>query len=648
MNEVKRILAPTDFCRCGEAALEHACWLAEQFGAELHLLHVVPARSGLTWGRVEEGDRVQQARRRLDSLPDPDVQRNLEIRRDVRQGAPAKEITQYAKEHDIHLIVMSAAARRERDQSLDVKQMEKVARAAPCPVMAVPELGSVITRSLVEQGARVLQRHFGSEVRGEHLQTRTSLIAELVESLHIDERFAQGLCGELEHRHVLVWSEPSPSTNGDEELLPATPTGSWRIYPEALRLDDEEEADERLITFHAENEAAGETAPALNLLRRAVAARATDVHIDPYGQGEMRVRFRIDGQMEEFCRLHPHVGVPLIQQILIMAELNIADRFQPREGRLRLPRAFASWQVRVTTAPVPEGEAVALRLLSRDRLLRPLSDWGLSTDSFSAVYRMLHQQAGLVLATGPAGAGKTTTVYSMLNLLISEQRNVVSIEDPVELTVPFMRQINVEERHGVTMSSGLSTILRMDPDVIFVGEIRDAATARTAIQAANSGKFVFSTLHTRNVAATVTALRDLGIDNSSLGGNLTGVISQRLVRKLCVHCRVKSPINVHERAAFEQEGLEPPEELPRPRKCPHCRNTGYHERTGVFEAVLIDRSVAEAVNHGASEHEIHEMLRERGTPTIFGDALFKTLEGITSLEEAQRVCRIGETPPVLK
>jgi nucleotide-binding universal stress UspA family protein len=176
MNEIRRILTPTDFCRAGEAALELACWLADHFDAELHVLHVDPPRSGLTWGRVEEGDRVQQARRRLDSLPDPDVARSLSILRVVRQGSPAKEIAAYAKEQEIDLIVMPAAARREKQQSLDARVMEKVALAAPCPVMAAPERGSVITRSLIEDGARALARNFGNELRGEQTETRSSLV----------------------------------------------------------------------------------------------------------------------------------------------------------------------------------------------------------------------------------------------------------------------------------------------------------------------------------------------------------------------------------------------------------------------------------------------------------------------------------------
>ncbi|MBW3600480.1 MAG: Flp pilus assembly complex ATPase component TadA, partial [Planctomycetes bacterium] len=451
MNDIRRILTPTDFCRAGDAALELACWLAEHFRAELHVLHAAPPRGGFAWGRAEEEDRGQQARRRLDALPDPDRAAGLVIHRDVREGPPAKVISEYAKEHEIDLIVMPAAARRDKQQSLDARVLEKVSLAAPCPVMGVPELGSVITRSLVEDGARALQRNFGNELRGEHAETRASLVNELAAALHLEEQFAQGLCGELEQRHVLVWSEPTPSTNGeptDEGTQGGSPAGSWRIYPAALHLEDEEEGDD--VLFPDETELSGDKAPALNLLRRAIAARATDIHIDPCGGGEVRIRFRIDGHVEEFCRVHPHVGHPLVLQLMTMADINVTERFHPREGRLKLPGSFADWQVRITVAPVPGGDAVALRLLSRARLLRPMSDWGLSRESFSAVYRMLHQQAGLVLATGPAGAGKTTTVYSMLNVLLNEERNVISIEDPVELTVPFMRQLNVDDRHEVT------------------------------------------------------------------------------------------------------------------------------------------------------------------------------------------------------
>jgi general secretion pathway protein E len=315
----------------------------------------------------------------------------------------------------------------------------------------------------------------------------------------------------------------------------------------------------------------------------------------------------------------------------------------PWEGRLRLPPFLHDVQVRIAVAPLPAGDAVTMRILSHEQILRPMSDWGLSQSAFSMVYRILHQGSGLTLVTGPTGAGKTTTVYSMLNILAEDKRNVVSIEDPIEYETAFVRQLAVTERHGLTMSAGVAILLRMDPDVIFVGEIRDVKTAHLAMQAANSGKYVFSTLHTRDVAATITALRDLEVDNRSLAANLAGIINQRLVRRLCT-CARRTAVSDYEREVIAEAGLTAPGELRRPRGCVKCRQTGYHGRTGVFEALVLDGPTAEAVTRGASEAELRQELRRMGAPTLRIDALKKALEGITSFDEAQRIAHMSAAP----
>jgi type II secretory ATPase GspE/PulE/Tfp pilus assembly ATPase PilB-like protein len=324
----------------------------------------------------------------------------------------------------------------------------------------------------------------------------------------------------------------------------------------------------------------------------------------------------------------------LIQQFKILANLDIAEPFEPKEGRLQLPAAMTGIEVRLTTAPVEGGTALALRILGRDRVLMSLEGLGLSRGARDAVEAMLRSGAGLVLVTGPTGSGKTTTIYSLLNLLATGGRNIVSIEDPVEFRLPFLRQLAVDPRHHLTMTSGLRTILRMDPDIVFVSEIRDVEAAEIAMRAASSGRFVFTTLHTRDVSSTVTALRDLHIDNRSLADNMTGIISQRLLRRLCPRCSIRSPIGEPEAETFRSEGLAPPPELGRAVGCPHCRGTGYRDRIGVYEAALAAGPVAEAIQEGASERELREALRSSGTPSLLADSLQKVSEGVTSLEEA--------------
>jgi type II secretory ATPase GspE/PulE/Tfp pilus assembly ATPase PilB-like protein len=222
----------------------------------------------------------------------------------------------------------------------------------------------------------------------------------------------------------------------------------------------------------------------------------------------------------------------------------------------------------------------------------------------------------------------------MLRLLDNGARNLMSIEDPVEYRVPAIRQMSVDVKHGMTMTRGLRTLLRMDPDVVFIGEIRDVEAMEIALRAASSGKYVFSTLHTRDVASTVTALRDLNADNLSLGGNLKGIVSQRLMRRVCRECCGRSELSEPERNSFLAEGVEPPQMLPRPNGCPHCRNTGFRGRIGVFEAVRTTGDIAEAIQRGTAEDELRRMIRSAGTTSLMADALAKVCDGVTSLQEA--------------
>ena len=371
----------------------------------------------------------------------------------------------------------------------------------------------------------------------------------------------------------------------------------------------------------------------IELLRRAIQWRATDVHIDTVGPDRVWIRFRVDGKLRTFCHLEQNLAGPLLMQLKLMADLDTTQTFEPLEARLKLPPTLQEFEVRVTIVPACEGDAVALRLLKHEVVPRPLGALGMSEATRASVEAMLQQRPGLVLVTGPTGTGKTTTVYAMLQALGAGDHNIVSIEDPVEYRVPGIRQINVNSRHNLTLTRGLRTLLRMDPDVVFIGEIRDVEALEIAMRASSSGRYVFSTLHTRDVASTVTALRDLHADNYSLAANLTGIVSQRLIRRLCPACRVAVPITSEQQAVFLADELEPPDVIYQPAGCPACKQSGYFDRVGIFEAVVTNSDIMVAVQLGAAEDELRRVIRATQFRSLRYDALTKVRDGITSLDE---------------
>jgi type II secretory ATPase GspE/PulE/Tfp pilus assembly ATPase PilB-like protein len=403
------------------------------------------------------------------------------------------------------------------------------------------------------------------------------------------------------------------------------------VMVKANMLDVEHVQDEADIKYEDLKQS---DSPALDLLTRAISLRATDIHIDPLEEDQFGVRFRIDGTVAAYCQVDVSIAEHLMQQYLTLARLDNAESFRPREGRLILPASMHDFEARVTTTPVAGGRAMALRIFSKENVYLPLESLGFSTTGLESVKKVLQGGEGLVLVTGPTGSGKTTTVYSMLETYGGTNNNMVSIEDPVEFDVPFVRQVNVDERHGVTMTSGLKTILRMDPDIVFVGEIRDAENADIAFRAAGSGQFVFSTLHTRDVASTFTGLRDLGMTNRTLAGNLVGVVNQRLIRKLCEKCRQATEPNESCQESFYELGLDLPASVYQAVGCDACRGTGFKGRCGVFECVQIDFELAELIANNATEAELRRQIRSKGISSLTAEAMLKVRNGITSFEEA--------------
>lgn len=623
MFRVKHLLVPCDFSPFSDAAVKRAVELALASKAKLHLLHILGTSP--LGGRPEpEDERYRLARERIDQQLSPLAAVELQIEKAIVSGTPHREICRYAQKHDIDLIVMGTRGRTGLAHIALGSVAEKVVAAAPCQVLVVRQRDQ--DDELVDQAARVLHDEFGESFGGEFGDTRASLKGRLIRLLNISEHAAEFAIEKLRANGALTWEDSAASRTSTEGVT--TPhTGTWHIGPFA---SGDEDTQPDFKTKSAEN------TPATDLLKRAVAARATDIHIDPVGR-EYSVRFRIDGLLERYCQLDLDVAAHLIQQFKTMALLDIADPFHAQEGRLHLPSDLPDLEARLTTAPVSGGEALALRLFNRENVFRPLDRLGLSESSLAAIDGMTQRGEGLVLVTGPAGSGKTTTVYSILQNISSGQRNIVSIEDPVEFPAPFVRQMQVDERHGLCMTSGLRTLLRMDPDIVFLGEIRDAEAAEISMRAASSGKYVFSTLHTRDVASTLTALRDLHVDTHSLAGNLTGIISQRLVRRLCPQCCQSGALTASEQATFQAHGFEPPPKVSRAVGCPACRNTGYRGRIGIFEVVLAEEELLQEIARNAPEHELRDYIRRSGTLDLTNDALAKVAAGITTLDEALRM-----------
>jgi type II secretory ATPase GspE/PulE/Tfp pilus assembly ATPase PilB-like protein len=482
--------------------------------------------------------------------------------------------------------------------------------------------------SRLVDGIRSLVDRFKDELSGSRQATRTQLVRYLARRLEITETAAARLFAELESAGVVFRrDERLDDLDGSADavqhwtiIADHSDGRVGRLEPPIPELVEESELK------------------ALELVRGAVRRRATDVHLDPFGD-EIEIRLRIDGKLEHFRRLSATVGRQLMSQFKVLANLDPVEPFHAHEGRLHLPVDFYEYDVRITTVPVAGGEAVALRLLSRDQIIRPLTELGLSDSGVARVREMVGGAEGLVLVSGPSGAGKTTTLYSLIHDLDDGRRNIVTIEDPVEYFVPQFLQIEVDPRHGRTPAGGLRTVLRMDADVILLAEIRDAETAAAALTAAGCGKIVLSTVHARDAAAAITAMRQLNVDERSLASNLRGVIAERLVRRVCTKCRGSRPPTDAERDLFSQGGVEVPETLALAGGCDECRGTGYLGRIGVFEIGPFDADLAEGVAAGKTERELRALLRGKGIGGLRADALAKAAEGLTTVEEIAGIGR---------
>lgn len=367
-----------------------------------------------------------------------------------------------------------------------------------------------------------------------------------------------------------------------------------------------------------------------SILSEAIKERVSDIHIEPY-ERELLVRFRIDGILYEKLSPPKIIQEALLSRVKIMAGLNIAEKRLPQDGRIRVLVAGRDVDIRVSIIPTFYGERAVLRLLDKKKGVLSLKDIGLGEHGVTTLERMLCRTSGIILVTGPTGSGKSTTLYASLNQVNSSEKNIITIEDPIEYQIKGIGQIQVNPKIELTFAAGLRSILRQDPDIIMVGEIRDAETAEIAIQASLTGHLVLSTLHTNDAATAVTRLVDMGIEPFMIASSLSAVVAQRLVRVICPHCREEyTPLEKY-------AGITLPAKLYRGRGCDKCFGLGTMGRTAIYEIMAVDQEICSMIIKRAHAGQIKEYAVSHGMKTLRDDGLARAAAGITTIEEVLRV-----------
>ncbi len=373
------------------------------------------------------------------------------------------------------------------------------------------------------------------------------------------------------------------------------------------------------------------------ILADAIKLNASDIHIEPQEKG-VSIRYRIDGMMKNIFKVSLPALAPLVSRIKIIGDMDISVKRRPQDGRTKLKIGKKQYDMRISTLPTIFGEKVVVRILDQSQAFINLDELGFNSDDLMTLKSSLARPQGIILVTGPTGSGKSTTLYAALNRLKSEVINIVTVEDPVEYELPGINQVQVNERAGITFASGLRSILRQDPNVVMVGEIRDAETAKIAFQAANTGHLVLSTLHTNEASSAVTRLVDLGVDPFVIASSLTCVLAQRLVRKNCPHCLVTPSVDeslLGRLGLSEKKNVQ--KKIKKGQGCEACQFTGYKGRMGIYELLVVGDEVRKQILDGASDTEIAEKARRRGVKDLFGDCIEKILKGTTTTDELMRV-----------
>ncbi len=368
---------------------------------------------------------------------------------------------------------------------------------------------------------------------------------------------------------------------------------------------------------------------------------ASDIHIEPQQKG-VRIRYRIDGVLHEQMKIPQYVLNPLISRIKIMSEMNIAERRVPQDGRIKLTMQGKEYDMRVNTCPTVWGEKIVMRVLDKSSVMLGLDKIGLYPDHQEELLDIANQPNGMLYVCGPTGSGKTTTLYSLLNVVSTVEKNVSTVEDPVEYQLPGLTQVQVNRKAGLTFATALRAFLRQDPDVIMVGEIRDLETAEIAVQASLTGHFVLSTIHTNDAPSTATRLGDMGVEPFLISASLTGALAQRLARTICKNCKEEY---VPPRETLMRFGFDPlknqTQKFWRGRGCDVCKQTGYKGRTGIYELMRVNEEMQELIVRRSPVTELREAARANGMRTLQEDGFQKCKDGHTTVEEVMRVVFTG-------
>lgn len=371
------------------------------------------------------------------------------------------------------------------------------------------------------------------------------------------------------------------------------------------------------------------------IIDEAVKCRASDIHLQPQ-EDKLRVRYRIDGTLHDMMSLPISTAVPLISRVKVLADMNIADRHRPQDGQFSVEAKNRQIDVRVGTTPTVYGEMAALRLLYKSRATMTLPELGFSEDSLTMYEKMLKVPYGMILVSGPTGAGKTTTLYASINCLDNIGRNIITIEDPVEYHFKNINQIQVNAKAGMTFASGLRSILRLDPNVILVGEIRDAETANIAVQSALTGHLVLSSIHANDAVGVIFRLLDLGIEPFLIASSLTGVVAQRMVRRICPECARPVNVSLLEQMIYTKEARDERSKFLYGSGCSSCSQTGYMGRMGLFEILRITDQIKTMLTRGTTTTELRAQAIKEGMVTLLRDGMLKVKANLTTPSEVLR------------
>jgi type IV pilus assembly protein PilB len=394
----------------------------------------------------------------------------------------------------------------------------------------------------------------------------------------------------------------------------------------------------------AENDNDLKNAPAVRMIDtimyNAIKARASDIHMEPF-EKYVVVRYRIDGELHEMFKSPSEIQAALVSRIKILANLNIAEKRIPQDGRIVTKVDNKDVDLRVSILPTVHGEKVVIRILSKDAHLVDKKRLGMMDEDLVKLERIIKSPYGIILVTGPTGSGKSTTLYAILKELNTVDKNIITVEDPVEYMMDGINQVNVNAKAGLTFAAGLRSILRQDPDIIMVGEIRDGETAEIAIRSAITGHLVLSTIHTNDAASAVVRLVDMGIESYLVATSLSGVVAQRLVRKVCSHCKIEYNANEKEKRLV---GVDANENLKlyKGKGCSYCNNSGYSGRVGVYEIMEIDSEVRNAIMSNKSTDDIRDVATQNGMKTLQDSCAKLVIKGMTTADELARITFLKE------